>query len=394
MILSAQQIDSASSADAREARKRAARLRVVIVHDWLLGMRGGERVLDSLLTLFPRAEICTLFYDPGKLSGEINRRAVFPSPLSRLPGVSRYYRALLPLMPGAIDRLRLPAKIDLVISTSHCVAHGVRAPEHVPHVTYCFSPMRYLYDQRDSYGRGGSSVSASLLKLIETRLRSWDLAASRRCGEYWAISRFVAERIERAYGVAAPVIYPPVRTEYFTPGPQPRAPRDGPFLVVSALTGYKRIDIALRAANKLKKPLVIAGTGPLESKLRQMAGPTVRFLGWVDDERLRELYRTSAALIFPGEEDFGIVPLEAMACGCPVLALRAGALRETNAEGVTGEFFDLPNEDSLAIAWSRFRPGDYDPAAIRAHAEGFGEERFLNEFAMKLNPLASLGVAP
>jgi glycosyltransferase involved in cell wall biosynthesis len=370
--------------DAGELRAWAAGSRVQIVHDWLLGMRGGERVLESLLRLFPRAGVSTLFYDPRGVSEEINRRSIRPSGLSGWPMVRKYYRGLLPLMPGAAEKLEVPAGTELVISTSHCVAHGVRVPAGVPHVTYCFSPMRYLYDQRESYARGGSGASAAMLRLIEGRLRAWDAAAARRCGRYFCISKHVADRIQRTYGLEAEVIYPPVRTDFFTPEEGAGSQADQPFLVVSALTGYKRVDVAIEAANRLKKALVIAGTGPLEGRLRRMAGPTVRFLGWVSDEMLRELYRTCSALIFPGEEDFGIVPLEAMACGCPVLALRAGALKETHIEGETGEFFEAPDADSLAQSWGKFEPKNYAIEGLRKNTERFGEERFRAEFARRL----------
>ncbi len=392
------------------ARRLAEGLRVALVHDWLLGMRGGEWVLEALLELFPRAEIYTLFYNPRGVSSTINRRPIFPSPLSSLPGIGRFYRAGLPFLPTAIETMRIADGYDLVISTSHCVAHGVRPPRGVPHLTYCFSPMRYLYDQQSAYADGGAGISTLALRTIAPYLQTWDVRAARRCGNYLAISDFVSRRIRKAYGLKAPVIYPPVRTDFFTPGsPNQDAespisnlksaisdlksqildsklqiPDDDsrPHLIVSALTQYKRIDIAIEAANRLKRELVIAGAGPMERRLRKMAGPTVQFTGWVEGTALRELYRSCSALIFPGEEDFGIAPLEAMACGKPVLALRAGGLMETHIEGETGTFFDRCTSDSLAEVWDQFNPGVFNAAAIRRHAERFGIERFLDEFAV------------
>lgn len=383
-----------------DARRIASRLRVVIVHDWLLGMRGGERVLESLLRLFPMAEICTLFYNPKGVSSAINSRPIHASGLSSLPAVGSYYRTLLPVMPRVISNLAVPSGADLVISTSHCVAHGVRVPSGVPHLVYCFSPMRYLYDQQGAYSRGGSSLSTRLLRAIAPGLKAWDERAAQRCTRYWAISKFVADRVSRVYGREARVIHPPVRTDFFTPASArgegsgqgssdsgdngSHGSADAPWLVVSALTGYKRVDLAVAAANTLGLELIVVGRGPNERELHRLAGRTVRFVGWVDDARLRELYRGCRGLIFPGEEDFGIVPLEAMACGKPVLALRAGGLRETLLEGTSGEFFEASEEKSLAAAWKKFDPEAYDPADIRRHAESFGEERFLDEFAVNL----------
>lgn len=353
--------------------------RVAIVHDWLLGMRGGERVLESLLKLYPNADIYTLFYHPDGIGAEINRCAIYPSRLNRIPGSRRYYRFMLPFFSGAIESIRWNADYDLVISTSHCVAHGAQPPSSARHVTYCFSPMRYLYDQAEAYAAGGAGITTRALQMIAPRLRAWDASAARRCGNYAAISEFIATRIKTAYGLDSRVIFPPVRTDFFTPA-ESRPPDDVSFLLVSALVPYKRVDIAIEAANELKAPLIIAGSGPEERRLRKLAGPTIRFTGWLGDAALRDLYRSCRALIFPGEEDFGIIPLEAMACGMPVLALRAGGLRETMREGVTGAFFDACDKATLSEAWRKFQPGDYDPAAICAHAESFSESRFLQEF--------------
>lgn len=370
---------------AHRARARAAGLRVALVHDWLLGMRGGEQVLLALLQLFPKAEIYTLFHNPGAVDSAINRRAIFASHLSRLPGVRRYYRRLLPFFPSTIERMRIRPGTDLVLSTSHCVAHGAAPPAGARHLTYCFTPMRYVYDQREAYAAGGASAETRILEWIAPKLRAWDRAAAQRCGNYWAISDFVSNRIEREYGLHAPVLYPPVRTELFTPNPgSPHSDPSAPYLIVSALAPYKRLDIAIEAANMLGKRLAIVGSGPAELSLRRLAGPSVDFLGWVDEPRLRELYRACSALIFPGEEDFGIVPLEAMASGKPVLALRAGGLLETHIEGTTGAFFNAPRAASLAEAWNRFDPAAYDPVAIRNHAEQFSTERFLDGFAARL----------
>ncbi|MCL5269156.1 MAG: glycosyltransferase, partial [bacterium] len=314
---------ASGAATPEEARRRLASRRVALVHDWLLGMRGGEWVLDALVRLFPQAVVYTLFYRPDCLSEAINRRSIRPSPLSLLPGVGRYYRWLLPLLPSAVERMRIEPTVDLVLATSHCVAHGVPTPPRAARVNYYFTPMRYLYDQGGNYRRQGGAAGR-LLELAAPRLRDWDREAGRRSPGSWAISRFVAQRIRQAYGIEARVVYPPVRTGVFrlpgdsTRGPALRSPaRSDEFLLVSALVPYKRADLAIRAANRLRRPLRIVGDGPLLCRLRRLAGPTVAFEGRVSEERLLELYQTRRALIFPACEDFGIVPLEAMACGMP-----------------------------------------------------------------------------
>ncbi len=385
-----------STADARPdpnppppplAGSSVERLRLAVVHDWLLGMRGGEWLLATLLERFPLATIHTLFYRPDHLTRAINSRPVRPSPLSRLPGARRYYRWLLPLLPGAVERLRLESDCELVLTISHCVAHGVHAPSGVPKVNYYLSPMRYLYDQGAHYRRG-TPLAGRALRWARPRLLGWDRRASKGADETWAISRFVAGRIQQAYGLDARIIYPPVRTGRFTPPEAPR--RIEEFLLVSAMVPYKRVDLAIEAANRLRLPLRVVGQGPLAGAMRGLAGPTVTVEGPVGEERLLELYRTRLALIFPGQEDFGIVPLEAMACGMPVLGLRAGGLLETLPEGRCGAFFDSPNLDSLSEAWRTFDPGAYDTAALRRQAEQFSERRFLDNVVETIEKLLGI----
>jgi glycosyltransferase involved in cell wall biosynthesis len=368
-------------------QERLAGLPVALVHDWLLGMRGGEWVLASLLKLFPAACLHTLFYRPEALVKAINMHAVHPSGLNHWPGVQRYYRWLLPLLPAAIERVRIKPRTALVLATSHCVAHGVRAPAGAVRVNYYFSPMRYLYDQQAVYRKSGG-LAGRALAWATPRLTRWDQAAARRADYAWAISRFVARRIEEAYGLSARVIYPPVRTTVYRP-PESSA-RVDEYLIVSAMVPYKRIDLAIHAANRLRRKLRVIGSGPMLGQIARLAGPTVTIEGKVSQRRLIELYQTRRGLIFPGEEDFGIVPLEAMACALPVLALRAGGLLETLPEGVCGAFFERPTVESLAEAWEAFNPEAYDPAQLRANAERYAEERFLDEVA---RGLAACGLA-
>lgn len=347
---------------------------VALSHDWLNGLRGGERCLDWICREFPQAELYTLLYRPELVSEAIRSRKVHVSGLQRVPGFMNHYRWFLPLFPMAIESFRVPAGTDLVISTSHCVAKGLVPPKGAKHLCYCFTPMRYAWSlQEDYFGR--NRLKRAALDLALARLRQWDRAASARVDRFVAISRHVQARIEKSYGREAAVVYPPVATRFFTP--DGRGGHDGYDLVVSALVPYKRIDLAVRAYSRTGFPLKIAGVGTELAALKKIAAPNVEFLGRVPDEGVRELYRRCRFLAFPGEEDFGIVPLEAQACGKPVLAYGKGGLLETVADGRTGVFFGEQTADALIAAAARAESIAWDAAAIRAHAEQFGEERFL-----------------
>ena len=338
-------------------------------------------MLSALLKIFPLATIHTVFYRPWRISRDINSRSIRPSMLNRLPAVGRYYRWLLPLLPAAVERLKPDRDSELVLAISHCVAHGVKTSAGAHHVNYYLSPMRYLYDQQEHYRRG-SPLAGMAIRRLHPRLSRWDRQAARRADQTWAISQFVAGRIEQAYGLRSRVIYPPVRTDLFSLPTSGR--RIEEYLLVSAMVPYKRVDLAIEAANRLRLPLRVVGDGPLLGAMRRLAGPTVTVEGRVGQERLIELYQTRLALIFPGAEDFGIVPLEAMACGMPVLGLRAGGLLETMREGRCGAFFNRPNLKSLCEAWREFDPTAYDPMILRNQAEQFGEDRFLDEMALAI----------
>jgi glycosyltransferase involved in cell wall biosynthesis len=361
-----------------------AHLPVAIIHDWLVGMRGGEWVLAALLKLLPQAEVHTLFYSPTPLVPSLQSLRIRASLLNHLPGVTHYYRWLLPLLPWTISRSRPNPNCRLVLKTSHCVAHGAPAPKGALQIHYYFSPMRYLYDQAEAYATGGGGLGSRLLRPAAPALRRWDRAAAQQADCVWAISRFVANRIERIYGRKAEVIYPPVRTDVFQPPADPTLPREDEDLVVSALVPYKRVDLAIQAANRLRRPLRIVGTGPLRRELERLAGPTVTFEGHADESRLIKLYQTRRMLVFPGTEDFGIVPLEAMACGLPVLALRGGGLLETLPEGSCGAFFEAPTVEALAGTWEAFNPKEYAHKALRENALQYSEMRFLEIFGRRL----------
>jgi glycosyltransferase involved in cell wall biosynthesis len=348
--------------------------RVVIVHDWLTGMRGGEKVLESLCRLLPGADIATLVHVKGSVSSLIESRNIRTSFVQRLPRPGAFYRHYLPIFPTAIECFDLD-DADLIVSTSHCAAKAVVPTGRAVHLCYCHSPMRYAWDQFEAYfgaGRIGRLPSLALRPVLAWLAR-WDRATAHRVHRFVANSHYVAGRIARYYNRRATVLHPPVDIEYFTPGSEPPDPY---FLVVSALVPYKRIELAIQAATRLHAPLKVVGTGPDLARLRAAAGPTVEFLGALEDEALRRVFRKAQAVILPGEEDFGIVPVEAMACGRPVVALARGGARETVVDGVTGVLVEEASPESFADAMMRSTGLQVDTEALRAHAERFSLTRF------------------
>jgi glycosyltransferase involved in cell wall biosynthesis len=363
---------------------------VALVHDWLTGMRGGERCLEVFCELLPDADLFTLLHVPGSVSPVIERRRIVTSFIQRLPSARTRYRHYLPLFPAAVAQFDL-APYDLVVSLSHCVAKAARARAGARHVSYCFTPMRYVWDLYDHYV-GVGPLTRMVLPPVAAALRRWDRGTSRRVDRFVAISRFVADRIARCYARKAQVIYPPVDVQRFEIAPD----GDDFYLVVSALVPYKRVDLAVQTAMQLGRRLVIVGTGPEEHRLRAMAGPGVEFLGWRSDEEVAVLYARCRALVFPGVEDFGITPLEAMAAGRPVIALAAGGALETvippGADDMppTGVFFEQQSTEALAAAIRAFEaePDRFDAKALRAHAERFDRPIFKRRVA---DLLAELG---
>ncbi len=354
--------------------------RVVLVHDWLTGMRGGEKCLEPLARRWPEARLHTLVHRRGSVSPEIEQLAICPSVLNRLPRVESYYRYLLPLMPFVAGwRVK---EADLVVSLSHCVAKSARPPAGVPHVSYCFTPMRYAWHMKDSYFQK-RGLKARAIDSLLSRIREWDRRTADRVTHFVAISRTVQERIRECYGRESVVICPPVDTDFYTPAP---VPREDFYLVVSALAPYKRFDLAIAACEKLGRKLIVIGKGQDLDKLKAHAGPCVEFMGWQSDEVIRDHLRRARALLFPGEEDFGIVPLEAQACGCPVLAFgRGGATETVRALGEgpepTGIFFGEQTVDAVIDAIERFEvhADRFDPRAARRQAVQFRKERFESE---------------
>ena len=374
-------------------------MRVALVHDWLTGLRGGERVLHEHATLYPEADLYTLVHLPGTTTDRIEALPIHTSGLSRLPGVERHYRKLLPLFPQAIERLRVQ-DCDLVLSSSHAVAKGIRSPRGATHLCYCFTPMRYVWDQADAYlGRGlGRALSAPLV----ASLRRWDVRTSgpERVHRFIGISETVAERIRRHYGRSAGVIYPPVDVHRFTS--QPDRVEDW-YLLVGGFVPYKREDVAIEAFRALGAPLRIAGDGPTRAALERRAPPNVRFLGRVSDPELAELYSRCRALIYPQEEDFGIVPVEAQAAGRPVIAYGAGGATETvvplkdpRGRAPTGIWFTPQTPAGLAGAVHQFEDARaaFDPNAIRAHAAAFSADRYRSEMSAAVDEALTCGPVP
>jgi glycosyltransferase involved in cell wall biosynthesis len=358
-----------------------ARPKVALIHDWLTGMRGGEKVLEVLCEIFPEADVYTLVHIPGQVSPMIERHKIYTSFLQKIPGAGENYRYFLPLMPRAIERFDF-SSYDALISTSHCVAKAAIPGPHAKHWSYCHTPMRYIWDQYDQYfGPGRSNVvTRSVMRMIRPSLQKWDVATVPRVHHFLANSQNVRERIQRIYHRDAQVIYPPVDVEYYAQRNGASGETPPPFyLIVSALAPYKRIDLAVKAFNHLKKQLLIIGDGPEYERLRDLARPNIHFAGWLPKEQLRWHYAHCQALIFPGEEDFGIVPLEAMAAGRPVVAYRKGGALETVVEGKTGVFFDHQTPEDLLSALETIEPQHFDPDAIRRHTEAFSRPRFIEQ---------------
>jgi glycosyltransferase involved in cell wall biosynthesis len=353
--------------------------RIALVHDWLTGMRGGEKALEVLCERFPQAELFTLVHVRGSVSPAIERLRTHTSFVQLLPFVKRSYRHYLPLFPTAIEQFSFD-DFDLIVSLSHCCAKSIVHPARVKHLCYCLTPMRYAWDQFDAYfgpervGRLGSAV----MRPVMARLARWDRDTADRTDRYVAISHYVAGRIRRYYNREPIVIYPPVDTEYFHPdasGPERFA------LVVSALVPYKRIELAVAACRLAGVPLKVAGDGPERASLERAAGGDVQFLGRRSDEAIRELYRRAAVTLLPGEEDFGIVPLEAQACGRPVVAVSRGGALETVVAGETGILVDESTPQAFADGIAQALDRSFDATVIRRHAERFSRTRFADEMA-------------
>lgn len=346
--------------------------RVAVVHDWLTGMRGGEKVLEALLGVFPEAELFTLFHFRGRVSKQIESHRIHTSWLQPIATLVPNYRYLLALFPAAIRTWDL-GKFDLVISSSHCVAHGARTGA-APHISYCHTPMRYVWDRFDDYFPPDRKLLRLLAIPMARWLQRWDARSSGRVGHFIANSEFVRGRIRRYYGREATVIHPFVGEEFFVGGI--REDRDDYDVVLSALVDYKKVELVIEAARKGTRRLIVAGSGPLRKRLAETAPPNVEFRGFVSTGEIIELLSRARSLILPGVEDFGITPLEAMACGTPVIAFGAGGALETVIEGETGLFFTEPDAEALLKVMRVADTRKWNRPALREHARKFSRLHF------------------
>lgn len=351
-------------------------MKVAIVHYWLVGMRGGEKVLEALCELWPEADIFTHVVVPDALSERLRCHKIQTSFVAKLPRAGVWYKAYLPLMPLALEQFDL-RDYDLVISSESGPAKGIVAPPQAVHICYCHSPMRYVWNMYHEYRRSGGRLARLSMPLLMHYLRMWDLSSADRVDTFIANSHNVAARIRRYYQRDAHVVYPPVSVDAFGPVTDD-APEDF-YLMVGELVRYKRPDLAVETFNASGKRLVIIGGGEMLGELRRNARPNVEILGSQPFETIRSHYRRCRALIFPGEEDFGIVPVEAMAAGRPVIAFGRGGATETVVDGLTGILFDNQTSADLLGAIERFEATKFEPRTIAAHARAFDTSRFKSQ---------------
>ena len=353
--------------------------RVAVTHEWLTIPGGSEAVVAAILELVPHAELFVSVRDRARhWAPPLGSVPIHESWLSRLPGASQYYPRLLPLMDGAFRHFDM-SRFDLIVSSNHACAKNVVTPAGTRHVCYCHTPMRYVWDPSFLDGENLGPVGTFAFEKLLGRLRRTDLRGATQPDTFVANSRFVAQRILDCYGRDAQVIHPPVDVDRFS-AIERRADADAPYLVFGRVVPYKRVDVAVRACARIGRPLIVAGEGRDLDRVRALAGPQTTFLGPVRDERVHELLATSRALLFPGEEDFGIVPVEAQAAGLPVVALNRGGARDSVVDGTTGVLYEGATPEGLCAGIERFESLTFDDGALRRHAASFGPGRFASEF--------------
>ncbi|HYX32089.1 MAG TPA: glycosyltransferase [Oligoflexus sp.] len=358
-------------------------MRVAFVHDWLVTWRGGEKVLEALLELYPNAPIYTLFYDEAEMPESIRRRQVIVDPW--LNALKRFRKILLPLLPAAIEAMPLE-DYDLVISTSSCVAKGVLVGAEARHISYIHSPMRYIWDQRRYYLTPHRPLSwVEMIKhILLSKLRVWDVASNHRVDRFVANSSFVRSRVKRYYGRDAQVVHPPVAIERF----KPQNPKKGGyFLAAGAFVNYKRFDLAIAACEALGKKLIVAGSGPDEKQLRRLAGKMTEFRVKPSADEWVALFQNADALLFPGVEDFGITAIEALAAGTPVIALKAGGALDFIQEGKTGLFFQEATVESLRQTLENFQSQAFHRDYLTTFAATFSRDNFQRRMRQEIDAI-------
>lgn len=358
-------------------------MRVALVHDWLTGMRGGEKCLEAVAELFPDAPLYTLVHHPGSVSEALERHPIHTSFIQRLPGARRRHQRYLPLFPAAIEQFDLSG-YDLVISLSHCVAKGARVAPGATHVCYCFTPMRYVWEMYDAYW--GPEVAGPLTRAVMPALaawlRRWDVATVPRVHHFLTDCENVRQRIRTTYGRDSESIGMWIDTGEFRP--DPRVPRADYDLVLSALVPYKRIDLAVQAARRTGRRLRVIGTGVERERLQRMAGPETEFVGWASASDVVRALREARCLVFPGDEDFGLVPLEAIACGTPVVAYGRGGALETVRDGVTGVFFAEQTVEALIDGLRRVEAVHIEAETAQREAAPYTKAAFQRRFLRSL----------
>jgi len=356
-------------------------LKTAIIHDWLTGMRGGEKVVEAICELYPEADLYTLFHFKGAVSDTIEKMNIHTSFLQYMPFARKYYRYYLPFMPMAIEAFNVK-NYDLIISSSHCVAKGVIPGKNAVHICYCHTPVRYaweMYGQYFAIGNKPKGIKDFVIEGVMKYIRNWDIKTVGRVNHFVSNSENIKERIKRCYNREAAVIYPPVDTEYYG-NKDIVDKREDYYLLAGAFAPYKRLDLAVEAFNKLGYRLVIIGQGQDEKKLRSLADKNIEFLGWQDDKKLYECYSKCKAFIFPGEEDFGIMPVETQLAGTPVIAYGKGGALETVIDGKTGVLFYEQTCEALIGAVKKFENMSFNRNAVRENGLRFNKARFKNEF--------------
>src|SRR4029077_5666228 len=354
-------------------RSRRFLMKVALIHYWLVGMRGGEKVLETLCEMYPGADIFPHVYVPEMVSDRIRQHRIIPTFINALPRAARMYKTYLPLMPLALEQLDLRG-YDLIISSESGPSKGIIPPPDALHVCYCHTPMRYIWNMYHDYRGSAGRLTRLMMAPLTHYLRMWDVSSAARVDSFVANSATVARRVHRYYVADSVIIHPLVDTNAFSIA---AASELGDYyLMAGELVSYKRPDLAVRAFNEMKLKLLVIGGGEMLDEIRRLAGPTVTVVGPQPFDVMKQHYARCRALVFPGEEDFGMVPVEAMASGRPVIAYGRGGATETIADGVSGVFFAEQTIEAVSSAVKRLAGLDIDPARIVAHASQFGREQF------------------